>query len=209
MTHRDEQQWRAYLLDEMTDSEREQAEEHLYGCDICLARWEHVLSSLDEAVFPLMNRLRADSVTNAVMEAVVEVPVYSCGANEAKPTGSATGHGQGGTKPDEGRPGEYERRLKSRARDGERRRAFLHYAIAVCVTLLLMSTGLWKAIDAGTPASAEQHHEYRNGETALQQSDKVTYTERVMNHTVGLLEQWTEKAAGSAADSSNEKGMGS
>ncbi|MNG26040.1 hypothetical protein D3C84_1109690 [compost metagenome] len=72
-----------------------------------------------------------------------------------------------------------------------------------------MSTGLWKVIDAGAPASAAEH-EYRNTELALQQQPaKETYTERMMNHTVGLLEHWTEKAAGNGADSTNEKGMGS
>jgi|GEM_PF-722177 len=207
MTHRDERQWLAYILDELTDQERELAEAHLYHCDICLARWEQALSSLEgTAALPSLGLSRADRMTDSIMEAVAQAPMYRKRDAAARPIGLKAAYGQAHKRKNEGGPGEANRRTKGER--GERRRAFVHYAIAVCVTLMLMSTGLWKAIDAGAPSSVARQEHQSNG-TAQRQAAATSYTERMMNHTVGLLEHWTEKAAGGGTGSMNERGMGS
>ncbi|XEC95366.1 hypothetical protein AB6A23_01950 [Paenibacillus tarimensis] len=68
----------------------------------------------------------------------------------------------------------------------ERGRTAVHYAIAACLTLLLMSAGVFQELVAHTG-------EFRNDAGSLNWERDVSLTDRMMEKTSGWLDDWKEE----------------
>ncbi|WP_242223802.1 hypothetical protein [Bacillus cereus group sp. BfR-BA-01380] len=66
MTHFSKEAWCNYILDLLSNSERESMEQHLYECDHCLALYMEIIDEQNENL-PMIND---DSFTNEVMEQI-------------------------------------------------------------------------------------------------------------------------------------------
>ncbi|MNG17681.1 hypothetical protein D3C84_1016850 [compost metagenome] len=102
-------------------------------------------------------------------------------------------------------PASPRRRNANRHPRRERRRTMVHYAVAVCITFALMSTGILKGAYAQPPSptaveatAASTNHPSETGKAS-------SYVERLMSRTVGLLDQWTDRAAGSKQNQIREE----
>ncbi|MDM5154307.1 hypothetical protein QUF88_10800 [Bacillus sp. DX1.1] len=66
MTHFSKETWHNYVLDLLSDEERNLAEQHLYECDLCLTHYMEIIEEQNENL-PMMHE---DSFTDEVMKQI-------------------------------------------------------------------------------------------------------------------------------------------
>lgn len=143
MIHPAQDRWRRYAAGELDGRDREELEAHLAACDTCLLLYMQAAGGAAE-----LEAARADGLTDHVMNAIAACTddAWQAGAAEA----AEAGHGselpsanalQAADEKKGGRASGARRRRKTW--DARRKRTLLHYAIAVCIMLLMMSTGVF------------------------------------------------------------------
>ncbi|EFM09030.1 hypothetical protein PaecuDRAFT_4033 [Paenibacillus curdlanolyticus YK9] len=194
------QQWKDYFQGALTDMEREQAEAHLYECDACLERWMAAMAEAQQVMpMPSLSEETAIALTDEIMAGVAELPDY----------GQAAGYLTSEYEQQDAKDGLFtttsitklagqaksRRGSESQRYRRDRRRTMVHYAAAVCITFALMSTGVLKGVHAQPPSPPTMEEAAVSGAEGLE-AGKASYVERVMKRTVGLLDEWTDRAAG-------------
>ncbi|MFS0725871.1 hypothetical protein [Paenibacillus sp. 1P07SE] len=148
MKHQSEAFWRQYAFSsELSPQEREEAENHLYSCEDCLAQYMRVLEEA-EAV--------ADLSEQGATALLIRVREHQ----EVQWAG---------------------RRRRRRSTSRERRSALIHYVIAASLTLFFFSSGVLQDYLADTAP---------RGEEQLAGEKQPTITERLMERTTRILDEW-------------------
>ncbi|MGO0060704.1 hypothetical protein ACTID9_11950 [Brevibacillus fluminis] len=129
--HMTRSQWQQFILNQLSDQERERYEDHLYSCDECL---EVYMACLDELAQP---------AAPSVPEVAEAIPAHK---PAAKPF---------------------------------YRQTLFHYGLAACITLLLMTTGLFSQLLA--------HSNQWNSIAGAKQHRSVT--DQLMQKTTAFLDQ--------------------
>ncbi|WP_438435178.1 zf-HC2 domain-containing protein [Gorillibacterium sp. sgz500922] len=126
MTHYSLDTWRSYQEDLLTEQERRKLEEHLEGCDRCLALYLEALQpALDRSAVGTgaSEAVEAAAWTDAIMERLTP---YAAGENGELPQPAP---------------------LRRRERWFERK--LVHYAAAAAITAAILSTGVLDAMRTG------------------------------------------------------------
>ncbi|MCQ6561880.1 hypothetical protein [Paenibacillus mendelii] len=159
MKHPAGSMWKAFADDMLSDQDREWAYDHLAECDECLAVYIELMARLDTA--EALTPQQADVLTDQVMEWVSELPPLESQAS-SKESGST-------------------RRI---ARSGSnRRQTALHYVIAVCCMLLLISTGVFDRL-------ANQPNQWR---AEREEPERASLTTAIMEKTTSVIGALVEK----------------
>ncbi|REE84470.1 putative zinc finger protein [Paenibacillus taihuensis] len=161
MKHWDDADLRNYAEDRLQEQERQEVEAHLAECEPCLLRYMDVLSEA-----PQIERLSgqaADAITKRVMEQVRTLGQTAAAMPEVQ------------SPPQQDADKAVQRRKKG-SRDS-RKQALVHYLIAVCVMLLLMSAGVFQRL-----ADQPEHWE------AQQLSKRESVTTSIMERTSAVID---------------------
>ncbi|MFB9327041.1 zf-HC2 domain-containing protein [Paenibacillus aurantiacus] len=148
MMHPAQERWRRYAADEMDDAERLELDDHLAGCEACLLTYMEAAGGIAE-----WDAERADRLTEAVMTAVAGRTHGGTRLDTDWASGIGAGpgwsHKEDAEAADRAQNEEAGRgRGRRIAWDARRKRTLLHYAIAVCIMLLMMSTGVFDRLAA-------------------------------------------------------------
>ncbi|MBP3966908.1 zf-HC2 domain-containing protein [Paenibacillus lignilyticus] len=157
MKHQDEVYWRRYAEDMLPEEERVEAEEHLSVCGSCLELYMELLISVDEV--ESLDSVSAEAVTERIMAAIAAVD-----EDQAPP------------------PPKVDTVRRNPIKRSSRKQTMIHYVIAVCVMLVLMSTGVFQRI-AEQPQQWEEH----------QISKKESVSVSIMERTAAVIEAMVEK----------------
>ncbi|SEN64190.1 anti-sigma factor [Paenibacillus sp. OV219] len=175
MNHLDEAVLSDYAEDRLPELKRLETEAHLAECETCLSRYMDLLTSADEDADGLqvqvehLSEQAADTITKRVMEQVRALePALVMQAAELAAVHS----------PPQNHAGETVQRRKKVSR-GSRRQTLIHYLIAVCVMLLLMSAGVFQRL-----ADQPEHWE------AQQLSKREPVTTSIMERTSAVIDSF-------------------
>ncbi|WP_308636654.1 anti-sigma factor [Paenibacillus silvisoli] len=162
MKHRDERFWRGYAQGTIGEPERLEAEEHLAACGDCLELYMGLLMDVEE-IEPLGSDA-AEAVTARVMSAIAELePIVWDEGSQVPPPSAETA-----------------RRLP--AKRNSRKQTMIHYLIAVCIMLVLMSAGVFQRITE-QPLQWEEH----------QTSKRESVSTSIMERTAAVIDAIVEK----------------
>ncbi|SDX28145.1 anti-sigma factor [Paenibacillus sp. CF384] len=157
MMHHDEAYWRRYAEDTLTVEERLEAEDHLADCSSCLELYMELLVGVEE--IESLDSEAAEAVTGRIMAAIAAVEQVQ-------------------TPP----PPKVDIVRRSPVKRSSRKQTMIHYLIAVCVMLVLMSTGVFQRI-AEQPQQWEEH----------QINKKESVSVSIMERTAAVIEAMVEK----------------
>ncbi|MFC4100361.1 zf-HC2 domain-containing protein [Paenibacillus xanthanilyticus] len=148
MMHPARERWERYAAGALQGSECLELEHHLAGCEACLLAYMEAVGGM-----AAMDPKRADDVTDRVMLAVAAIAE---GASRSQTMGTAAAGARSALPDTDGaqaaNDAELDKASGGRSRrivwDAGRKRTLIHYAIAVCVMLLMMSTGVFDRLAA-------------------------------------------------------------
>ncbi|MBB3110506.1 hypothetical protein FHS18_002573 [Paenibacillus phyllosphaerae] len=177
MNHPVRTQWQLYAADLLAEAEREQLEHHLAMCESCLLDYMEVLEKIDDPAVQL-HEDRALALTDEVMAAIAGLGIGAVG--KETPAQVITGIE---TSASAGEAGDDLVRRKQRSAAEAGRRRLLHYVIAVCFMLLMMSAGVFDRLADG-PAHWEKERV---------EKPRESLTESIMARTSVVINSLVEK----------------
>ncbi|AZN38535.1 anti-sigma factor [Paenibacillus albus] len=178
MNHRDEANLRDYAEDRLQEQERLETEAHLAECELCLMRYMDLLANedVDGIQVERLSDQAADDITRLVMEQVRALEP----ALATMPAAELAVVAQVQSPPTNNAEEPIQRRKK--VSRGSRKQTLIHYLIAVCIMLLLMSAGVFQRL-----VDQPEHWE------AQQLSKREPVTTSIMERTSAVIDAIVEK----------------
>ncbi|KEQ25193.1 anti-sigma factor family protein [Paenibacillus tyrfis] len=155
--HRPLNIWMQYVNDELPPEERERCEAHLDDCDACLELYMECIGQLADRLPALPD---TDAFAAAVMQRWTEKQALAPGAENHPANQSA----------------------ERKQRIPWTQSPFFHYAVAAAITLLLMSTGVFRSL-MGHPEPGRMSYSASDRTEAY-----VPFSEILLEKTIGLLD---------------------
>lgn len=156
LKHYTSSEWSAYIEGRLSAEKQRRYEEHLYGCDECLMIYAHCIEGIETSL------VTAPSAPSTPKPLYIEQIMTRVQDEKlqlqpiVKPLRTPTLF----------------------------RRAVFQYGLAAAITIVLMTTGLFKGMPSINPSSP----------SASKQMLDVSYTDKLMNKTVAMLDAIPIKA---------------